>query len=298
MSMLGDRRGPLEEHLGERASAYLDGELDASERAAADAHLAGCPACRAAMAGERAVRDAVRALGPVDPPPGFLDGVLARGPQASAHARVRRRRRVPFGLAQLAATAAVWIVILGFGINRNADGVAPDTDGYVTAHAAAAANVMTGGGASTGTNSTEATGTTTTPTTIAPTGAAPLPSRLGDFVLVERRVAPGAVQAVYSRGDEVVSVFVQAGMLNPRALGRGAERVNIGGLPGYWLRWRGNDVLVFQRGAAVYTVVTPSMGDVDRVPPDLPATRAPSPSLGDRFRAAADGLTDCFGLAG
>jgi anti-sigma factor RsiW len=47
--------------LGRAVDAYLDGEFDARDRAEADAHLAGCEACRGLVEAQRRLRDAVRA---------------------------------------------------------------------------------------------------------------------------------------------------------------------------------------------------------------------------------------------
>jgi Putative zinc-finger len=51
-----------------RASAFIDGDLDADERAVVAAHLATCAGCRALVEDLTRVRDAARALGPVAPP--------------------------------------------------------------------------------------------------------------------------------------------------------------------------------------------------------------------------------------
>ena len=40
----------MSEHPLESLSAYLDGELQAAERMAVEAHLADCPGCRKAQA--------------------------------------------------------------------------------------------------------------------------------------------------------------------------------------------------------------------------------------------------------
>jgi hypothetical protein len=52
----------------------LDGEIAAEERARLEAHLAGCAACRADLAGERRLRDRLAA----DPPPQPSEDLLAR----------------------------------------------------------------------------------------------------------------------------------------------------------------------------------------------------------------------------
>ncbi|MGH7906344.1 MAG: anti-sigma factor family protein [Candidatus Binataceae bacterium] len=53
------------EYLDNCLSAYADGELTAGERRAADHHLATCARCRAELASERALKQAIReSLGP------------------------------------------------------------------------------------------------------------------------------------------------------------------------------------------------------------------------------------------
>ncbi len=51
-----------------RASAYIDGELNADEQAAVSAHLATCAACRAIVEDLTRVRNTARSLGPIAPP--------------------------------------------------------------------------------------------------------------------------------------------------------------------------------------------------------------------------------------
>ncbi|MFN2299919.1 MAG: anti-sigma factor family protein [Anaerolineales bacterium] len=52
-------------HLGRRLDAYLDGELANGERRRAEAHLEGCPECRAELERRRALSEILRA----DTPP-------------------------------------------------------------------------------------------------------------------------------------------------------------------------------------------------------------------------------------
>ncbi len=61
----------------ERLEAFVDGELDASERATIEAHLAGCEACAAEHALTEAVRTELRALPELDAPPAVIGQVLS-----------------------------------------------------------------------------------------------------------------------------------------------------------------------------------------------------------------------------
>jgi len=101
-----------------RLSEYLDDELAPAERAACEAHLAGCGECRAAVADLRRVRERASALADRPPTADLWAGIAARigaapaagvatGPAAAEPAVVpiasRRRRQFVFSLPQLAA---------------------------------------------------------------------------------------------------------------------------------------------------------------------------------------------------
>jgi hypothetical protein len=102
----------------DRLSAYLDGDLSLAERAALDAHLAECEACRSTVSELRRVVNRAHAL--VDRP---VDGDLWAGiatrigaagaPVVDLSAR-RARRGVSFTMPQLAA-AAVLLLAVGAG---------------------------------------------------------------------------------------------------------------------------------------------------------------------------------------
>lgn len=105
--------------LARALDAYLDGELDAPERAEADAHLAACPACRAQADAEGQVRSAMRArlrtaFG-VGTPAGRAPVELReRIHEALAHERrpLWRRALSPLPIAALAACAAGVLVVI------------------------------------------------------------------------------------------------------------------------------------------------------------------------------------------
>ncbi len=95
-------------HIGpDRMDLYLEGELEAAERSALEAHLEGCPACRETLEDRRTWERAFSGLAPVEVPQGFAAAVMAR---LSA-----RRRRVLGGLAgSLSVTAAIFAALLGY----------------------------------------------------------------------------------------------------------------------------------------------------------------------------------------
>jgi anti-sigma factor RsiW len=89
-------------HLGDRAAALVDGELDPAGRDQALAHLAGCEVCRLEVEGQRRLKAALRSLPPVPAPDGLNARLLALAtdPPPAPHlsglaARPVRRRRGP-----------------------------------------------------------------------------------------------------------------------------------------------------------------------------------------------------------
>lgn len=103
-------------------TAYLDGDLEDDRGSAVRGHLRGCEACRRVAADEAALRDGLRALPPLDPPPSLWAGVqqqLAAAEMADAERPAWRRvlarwaRRAPqVGLAGLALAAAVLLLVV------------------------------------------------------------------------------------------------------------------------------------------------------------------------------------------
>jgi hypothetical protein len=96
----------MDEHLGERLSAYVDGDLVGGALAGAEAHLAICEECRAAVRGLRRVVGLARALDD-RPPARDLWPDIAERIGAAARPDViplaTRRRRFAFSVPQLAA---------------------------------------------------------------------------------------------------------------------------------------------------------------------------------------------------
>jgi hypothetical protein len=66
------------EQIRAQLTAYLDGELEDERGSALRGHLRGCDACRQAAADEATLRDGLRALPALDPPPSLWAGVQAR----------------------------------------------------------------------------------------------------------------------------------------------------------------------------------------------------------------------------
>ena len=65
----------------------------------------------------------------------------------------------------------------------------------------------------------------------------------------------GVVQVVYSDGIYDMSVFEQRGRLGSKAAPRGGRPVRVGGSKGWQYTWPGGQVVLWQAGRTVYTVV-------------------------------------------
>jgi hypothetical protein len=105
-----------------RLTAYLDGDLDPDGGTLVRGHLRGCAVCRQVASDEASLRDGLRALPSLDPPPSLWAGVRSQLAAAEeAHARRPRWRRVlarwapsvprfaAGGLVAAAAVTALWL---------------------------------------------------------------------------------------------------------------------------------------------------------------------------------------------
>jgi putative zinc finger protein len=92
-------------HLGDRLSVFLDGELDAQERAEAESHLRSCGECTRALE-ELAAVDALAREAPVAAPDGYFDALPGR-----VRTRIRQRRRLRPAVWTAAAAAAVVVLV-------------------------------------------------------------------------------------------------------------------------------------------------------------------------------------------
>jgi anti-sigma factor RsiW len=114
-------------HLGDLISAYLDSQLEASEQAAADEHLADCEYCRDELTGVSASRSLLRGLPVLDPPAEALH------PPAEVVPLRPSRRRL------LVAAAAMSTLVVGVGFSMNAEKAVPmPLDAVVDQHVARA----------------------------------------------------------------------------------------------------------------------------------------------------------------
>jgi anti-sigma factor RsiW len=96
----------------ERLSAYLDDELDVRDRAALEAHLQDCPACRTALSELRAVMARAASLPDSAPPAERLWPGIAAAIRNSPR-EGRARRTFSFTLPQLVAAGLALMVLSG-----------------------------------------------------------------------------------------------------------------------------------------------------------------------------------------
>jgi hypothetical protein len=287
-------------HPDDALSALLDGQLDASEAEAVQAHLVACAACTAELEAQRDTRAAVRSLPAVEPPPGFFEGLLAGGLPVDEDLAVAgrvlplRSRKVALGNAA-AAVAAGLLLVVAFGGNQ-AQAVAPQVSRNVEQHAQSLSAVSLGGpnpilGPS------EVTPTSLPHTSISRPYTAP--HELAGYTLVDAYRAPKGVQLLYEKGSYGLSVFEQEGDLDFGELPDHGTRMKIDGSPAW--RWDAGmaqgRVLVVERGALVVTLVGDESGAAVRAAAEaLPGS--PDVALETRLRRACGQALDMLSPAG
>lgn len=80
----------------DRLTAFLDGGLEAGERAEVDAHLAECGDCRQVLAELREVKRRAAGLGPIEPSRDLWDGIAATIEAPAAEVRSDDARVIAF----------------------------------------------------------------------------------------------------------------------------------------------------------------------------------------------------------
>jgi hypothetical protein len=101
-----------------RLSEYLDGELDSTERASLEAHLATCGHCYATLGELRQVVAHAKALTDAEPETDLWPNIRARltqGSETRRHAPGMARRRFSFTVPQLLAASIALVLLSGSG---------------------------------------------------------------------------------------------------------------------------------------------------------------------------------------
>ena len=99
-----------------RLSEYVDGELDATERAALEAHLATCGQCYATLAELRDVVAHAKTLVDREPAKDLWAGIRAGMTSESAVRLIPQRRRFSFSVPQLLAACIALVLMTGGGM--------------------------------------------------------------------------------------------------------------------------------------------------------------------------------------
>lgn len=218
----------------ERLSAWLDDELSPDERTAFDRELAGSPPLCADLDQFAAVRTMVRELALVDPPAGFFDGLVRSISRRHDRARRGRARRRCVGAAVF-ASAAAWLLVLGFGAGVGALKIVPPLDALANRHATAYA---AGDGFS----------------ELPMADATSLGPKMSDLPLVSAWHDRSVVQLVYTDATGPISVFRQSGSLDGAHMPEGAETMKVAGMSAWAMEMHDLVVVVVDAGDAVYTV--------------------------------------------
>jgi anti-sigma factor RsiW len=118
-SPAGGRSCPTVDPL---VTPYIDGELEAADAVAVDAHAAVCPPCRARIAEERAARDLLRTrqVALLSPAPAELHERCARLAAHAGSPQAPTPRRVPLAtrLAPFALAATLVLIVGGAFLYR------------------------------------------------------------------------------------------------------------------------------------------------------------------------------------
>lgn len=197
-------------------------------------------------------------LPPVDPPAGFIDAAIDHRPLHAGRILA----------AMMVLTVSVIGLVAATGVLERA-GVVPPIDDLVVRHDLAARAGFSADGE-----------------------AAESPVALPDGFRPEGSVAVEDLrQAVYARGDESVSVFVQEGRVNWSGLPDGGL-TEIGDLPA-WVD-RGRRIAVIETAGSTVTVVGLDPEELTSAVEGVPRS---SGGLGGRFGDLAEAVVETFGYA-
>jgi len=126
----------MDEHLAERLSAYVDGELEGEARVTAEAHLTACAECRSAVQDLRRVVSLARALDDRPPAQDLWPAVAERigaAPRADIIPLASRRRRFAFSVPQLAAAGVALALLSAAAAGSAVHFLAPTAQGTAAA---------------------------------------------------------------------------------------------------------------------------------------------------------------------
>jgi hypothetical protein len=194
-------------HPRDELSALLDGELpdDLAERI--EVHCLVCSACALELDAARHARRDLRFLPAVEPPPGFLDALLAVPPAGVARGPAHQRTGWWVGNAAIAAVVGLALVLGSSG----------------AAEGSASASVFVGDAVHQHSMTTAALGGTVDGSYSPPPRVDDLgrpyvaPAELAGYRLVDAFEVFGGVQLLYERGSDGLSVFETPGSARRRS---------------------------------------------------------------------------------
>jgi hypothetical protein len=231
-------------HVGDQLSALLDGELDPQQVAAVQAHLDGCERCRHELEATDAARAMLRGLPFVDPPLGFVDGVIGSR---------RRRRHHAVAVALLASVATMATLVVGGAYDD-----VPEVDAELSTMAEA--------------HGGEPLGQPTPPDEVGP--SVPMLEQLAEFRRSEVHVGDDLVQVTYldDDGDEL-TVFEGYGQMSWKEELEDADPVDVevdgDEQEGWMVHVDDARLLVVQAGDVVYALVGDTRDQLVQAAEDL-----------------------------
>lgn len=308
----------------ELLTAYLDGEASAAERHEVERRVETDPAARSLLAELAEVRNRVRSLPAVEPPASFLaelldpdlldrlersadpdraSGVVApietthpSAPVASlADARARRQAGRPRRRVAAAAAAGTVVVAGTLATLAPPAAAAVPVHDYMVRHEA-----MVGDAGPTGTPATSADPPPADPMPMPSVamaeadamGGLPAMGELGGMARDHVFSAGGTLHVMYTEGDHELSVYRQHGRASWASLPSGGEMVAIGDAPAWRWHDQGATVVVLERGADTYTLVSADGAEpVMAAVVDLPSA---GPTMGQRLTDMMTAVGDQF----
>jgi hypothetical protein len=264
-------------HPGDLLSAYADGELSATDRAAVDDHLVVCPSCRQELAATAEAKSWVTGLPEVLPPFGFYERMLLD----PAGGRARRRTwATRVGVVGLAATASIWLGVLALsGLDGRRPSGVPALNSLVTLHDQTQSQPQPSTDEGAARQEAQSLG---------------LPPSVGTYVLSAVVDRGAEHQAIYRDAGEALSVFLyQRYSIDESKLPEGSREQDIAGHAAWIVPGADGPMLVTQIGDdAVIFVGGDAQTEVARdVDPHTPGR-----SMTDRIEGAGEGLLQAFGL--
>ena len=100
--------------IQERLSEYIDGTLDANDRAAVENHISTCKNCKEDLASLTEMVEKLHAMDPVEAPADFLEKIHERMDSRFSFNRIIRKLFIPFRIKiplELAAAATISILV-------------------------------------------------------------------------------------------------------------------------------------------------------------------------------------------